>query len=49
MEAQCSGWAKAYAGEIMDAPLVRSDGSVSYSIRFDDGEERSNVDGSLVS
>ena len=49
VEAQCSGWAKAYAGEIMDAPLVRSDGSVSYSIRFDDGEERSNVDGSLVS
>ena len=45
VEAQCSGWAKAYAGEIMDAPLVRSDGSVSYSIRFDDGEERSNVDG----
>ena len=49
IEAQCSGWAKAYAGEIIDAPLVRSDGTVAYSIRFDDGEERQNVDGNLVS
>ena len=49
IEAQCSGWAKAYAGEVMAAPLVRSDGTVSYSIRFDDGEERQNIDGNLVS
>ena len=49
VEAQCSGWAKAYAGEIIDAPLVRSDGTVAYSIRFDDGEERQNVDDNLVS
>ncbi len=49
VEAQCSGWAKAYAGEIIDAPLVRSDGTVAYTIRFDDGEERQNVDGVLVS
>ena len=33
----------------MAAPLVRSDGTVSYSIRFDDGEERQNIDGNLVS
>ena len=48
IEAKCEGWAKAYPG-VVDMVNVRSDGSVSYGLTFQDGEVRESVESTLVS